>query len=248
MPVAQIQTFVTDYLKCVNNNGCVISVVTPDLSWWVWICCLQLQPPWWWRFFQTRSTCPRMVLSLSGVRCPAVLHTISTGPERMGDPSPAVPRDADRVPHVLHYIKCSDLITSVHRCLISCCSSVCAGAELYFPNVQPSDAGVYVCTCRDQRSTNRSRAEIVVTSVYGLTALSENTSSSLFCCIVDLKMLTKPWFMWTVCLFNAGSGFIPGVYARQQTRDSSFYSDCILIPFTQGSHYYWWMSHLGGSA
>uniref|UniRef100_A0A3P8UCW4 Heparan sulfate proteoglycan 2 n=1 Tax=Amphiprion percula TaxID=161767 RepID=A0A3P8UCW4_AMPPE len=38
------------------------------------------------------------------------------------------------------------------------------GAELYFPNVQPSDAGVYVCTCRDQRSTNRSRAEIVVTS------------------------------------------------------------------------------------
>ncbi|XP_069382460.1 basement membrane-specific heparan sulfate proteoglycan core protein isoform X25 [Paralichthys olivaceus] len=39
------------------------------------------------------------------------------------------------------------------------------GAELYFPNVQPSDAGIYVCTCRDQRSTNRSRAEIVVTSV-----------------------------------------------------------------------------------
>ncbi|XP_074498541.1 basement membrane-specific heparan sulfate proteoglycan core protein isoform X4 [Sebastes fasciatus] len=39
------------------------------------------------------------------------------------------------------------------------------GAELYFPSVQPSDAGVYVCTCRDQRSTNRSRAEIVVTSV-----------------------------------------------------------------------------------
>ncbi|XP_029995006.1 basement membrane-specific heparan sulfate proteoglycan core protein isoform X4 [Sphaeramia orbicularis] len=39
------------------------------------------------------------------------------------------------------------------------------GAELYFPKVQPSDAGVYVCTCRDQRSTNRSRAEIVVTSV-----------------------------------------------------------------------------------
>ncbi|XP_056280235.1 basement membrane-specific heparan sulfate proteoglycan core protein isoform X13 [Pseudoliparis swirei] len=39
------------------------------------------------------------------------------------------------------------------------------GAELYFPNVQPRDAGVYICTCRDQRSTNRSRAEIVVTSV-----------------------------------------------------------------------------------
>ncbi|XP_078144123.1 basement membrane-specific heparan sulfate proteoglycan core protein [Centroberyx gerrardi] len=39
------------------------------------------------------------------------------------------------------------------------------GEELYFPSVQPSDAGVYVCTCRDQRSTNRSRAEIVVTTV-----------------------------------------------------------------------------------
>ncbi|CAN9515659.1 unnamed protein product [Ophioblennius macclurei] len=38
------------------------------------------------------------------------------------------------------------------------------GAELYFPSVQPSDAGVYICTCRDQRSTNRSRAEIVVTT------------------------------------------------------------------------------------
>uniref|UniRef100_A0A672H4F7 Heparan sulfate proteoglycan 2 n=1 Tax=Salarias fasciatus TaxID=181472 RepID=A0A672H4F7_SALFA len=38
------------------------------------------------------------------------------------------------------------------------------GAELFFPSVQPSDAGVYICTCRDQRSTNRSRAEIVVTT------------------------------------------------------------------------------------
>ncbi|XP_041859531.1 basement membrane-specific heparan sulfate proteoglycan core protein isoform X3 [Melanotaenia boesemani] len=36
------------------------------------------------------------------------------------------------------------------------------GAELHFPSVQPSDAGVYICTCRDQRSTNRSHAEIVV--------------------------------------------------------------------------------------
>ncbi|XP_049611156.2 basement membrane-specific heparan sulfate proteoglycan core protein isoform X2 [Syngnathus scovelli] len=39
------------------------------------------------------------------------------------------------------------------------------GAELYFSNVQPSDAGVYICTCRDQRITNRSRAEIIVTGV-----------------------------------------------------------------------------------
>ncbi|XP_026010202.1 basement membrane-specific heparan sulfate proteoglycan core protein isoform X4 [Astatotilapia calliptera] len=39
------------------------------------------------------------------------------------------------------------------------------GAELYFTSVQPKDAGVYICTCQDQRSTNRSHAEIVVTSV-----------------------------------------------------------------------------------
>ncbi|XP_072305364.1 basement membrane-specific heparan sulfate proteoglycan core protein isoform X2 [Eucyclogobius newberryi] len=38
------------------------------------------------------------------------------------------------------------------------------GAELYFPSVSPSDAGVYVCTCRDQSSSNRSHAEIIVTS------------------------------------------------------------------------------------
>nr|XP_055043669.1 basement membrane-specific heparan sulfate proteoglycan core protein isoform X17 [Misgurnus anguillicaudatus] len=36
------------------------------------------------------------------------------------------------------------------------------GQELHFPSVRPSDAGVYICTCRDQRSTNRSKAEIVV--------------------------------------------------------------------------------------
>uniref|UniRef100_A0A673N5J0 Cell adhesion molecule-related/down-regulated by oncogenes n=1 Tax=Sinocyclocheilus rhinocerous TaxID=307959 RepID=A0A673N5J0_9TELE len=38
------------------------------------------------------------------------------------------------------------------------------GTELHFPSVQPSDAGIYICTCRDQRSSNRSKAEIVVTS------------------------------------------------------------------------------------
>ncbi|XP_031421929.1 basement membrane-specific heparan sulfate proteoglycan core protein isoform X6 [Clupea harengus] len=38
------------------------------------------------------------------------------------------------------------------------------GEEMYFPSVQSSDAGVYICTCRDQRSTNHSRAEIIVTA------------------------------------------------------------------------------------
>uniref|UniRef100_A0A672LFC0 Heparan sulfate proteoglycan 2 n=1 Tax=Sinocyclocheilus grahami TaxID=75366 RepID=A0A672LFC0_SINGR len=39
------------------------------------------------------------------------------------------------------------------------------GTELHFPSVQPSDAGIYICTCRDQRSSNRSKAEIVVTTL-----------------------------------------------------------------------------------
>uniref|UniRef100_A0A673HYW4 Basement membrane-specific heparan sulfate proteoglycan core protein-like n=1 Tax=Sinocyclocheilus rhinocerous TaxID=307959 RepID=A0A673HYW4_9TELE len=39
------------------------------------------------------------------------------------------------------------------------------GEELHYPSVQPSDAGVYICTCRDQRSSNRSKAEIVVTTL-----------------------------------------------------------------------------------
>ncbi|KAM4737871.1 basement membrane-specific heparan sulfate proteoglycan core protein isoform 2-T2 [Anableps anableps] len=37
------------------------------------------------------------------------------------------------------------------------------GAELYFSSVQPSDAGIYICTCQDQRGSNRSHAEIIVT-------------------------------------------------------------------------------------
>ncbi|KTF85092.1 hypothetical protein cypCar_00012330, partial [Cyprinus carpio] len=39
------------------------------------------------------------------------------------------------------------------------------GEELHFPSVRPSDAGIYICTCRDQRSSNRSKAEIVVTKL-----------------------------------------------------------------------------------
>ncbi|XP_061114862.1 basement membrane-specific heparan sulfate proteoglycan core protein-like isoform X3 [Conger conger] len=39
------------------------------------------------------------------------------------------------------------------------------GEELYFPSIEASDAGVYICTCRDVRSSNTSRAEIVVTTV-----------------------------------------------------------------------------------
>ncbi|KAG7248542.1 hypothetical protein CRUP_003108, partial [Coryphaenoides rupestris] len=38
-----------------------------------------------------------------------------------------------------------------------------SGEELHFNSVQLRDAGVYVCTCTDQRSSNLSRAEIVVT-------------------------------------------------------------------------------------
>uniref|UniRef100_G3SPQ7 Basement membrane-specific heparan sulfate proteoglycan core protein n=1 Tax=Loxodonta africana TaxID=9785 RepID=G3SPQ7_LOXAF len=37
------------------------------------------------------------------------------------------------------------------------------GSELHFPSVQPSDAGVYICTCRNHYHANTSRAELLVT-------------------------------------------------------------------------------------
>lgn len=37
------------------------------------------------------------------------------------------------------------------------------GSELYFPSVQPSDAGVYICTCRNLHHTSNSKAELLVT-------------------------------------------------------------------------------------
>ncbi|XP_055978752.1 basement membrane-specific heparan sulfate proteoglycan core protein [Sorex fumeus] len=37
------------------------------------------------------------------------------------------------------------------------------GAELHFPSIQLSDAGVYLCTCRNLHQTNTSRAELLVT-------------------------------------------------------------------------------------
>ncbi|XP_060115564.1 basement membrane-specific heparan sulfate proteoglycan core protein [Heteronotia binoei] len=37
------------------------------------------------------------------------------------------------------------------------------GEELYFPSIQPSEAGVYICTCRNPQYSNVSRAEVIVT-------------------------------------------------------------------------------------
>ncbi|XP_072773404.1 basement membrane-specific heparan sulfate proteoglycan core protein isoform X5 [Taeniopygia guttata] len=37
------------------------------------------------------------------------------------------------------------------------------GEELHFPSIQPSEAGVYVCSCRNLRHSNASRAEVIVT-------------------------------------------------------------------------------------
>ncbi|XP_069096158.1 basement membrane-specific heparan sulfate proteoglycan core protein isoform X2 [Pleurodeles waltl] len=36
------------------------------------------------------------------------------------------------------------------------------GEELHFRSIQPSDAGVYICTCRNLQSANTSRAELIV--------------------------------------------------------------------------------------
>ncbi|KAI4587988.1 hypothetical protein MJG53_002396 [Ovis ammon polii x Ovis aries] len=41
------------------------------------------------------------------------------------------------------------------------------GSELHFPSVQPSDAGVYICTCRNLHHANTSRAELLVTEAPG---------------------------------------------------------------------------------
>ncbi|XP_053136681.1 basement membrane-specific heparan sulfate proteoglycan core protein isoform X4 [Hemicordylus capensis] len=35
--------------------------------------------------------------------------------------------------------------------------------ELHFPRIQPSEAGVYICTCRNPQYSNSSRAEVIVT-------------------------------------------------------------------------------------
>ncbi|KAM7098229.1 basement membrane-specific heparan sulfate proteoglycan core protein isoform 13-T13 [Molossus nigricans] len=37
------------------------------------------------------------------------------------------------------------------------------GSELHFPSVQPSDAGIYICTCRNLHHANTSWAELLVT-------------------------------------------------------------------------------------
>ncbi|KAJ6656843.1 hypothetical protein lerEdw1_003174 [Lerista edwardsae] len=37
------------------------------------------------------------------------------------------------------------------------------GVELHFPSIQPSEAGVYLCTCRNLQHSNTSRAEVLVT-------------------------------------------------------------------------------------
>lgn len=134
----------------------------------------QLRLPWWWGF--TRRGCWRLRAEPSpcGVRCREILRTISTGPEKTAGPSPAAPTDASKVRCSAVISPSCDHVTPVvhwhqalqHMCDFSCLC--CPGAELYFPKVQPSDAGVYVCTCRDQRSSNRSRAEIVVTSEFQL--------------------------------------------------------------------------------
>ncbi|XP_061298165.1 basement membrane-specific heparan sulfate proteoglycan core protein isoform X4 [Pezoporus flaviventris] len=41
------------------------------------------------------------------------------------------------------------------------------GEELHFASIQPSEAGVYICSCRNLRHSNASRAEVIVTETPG---------------------------------------------------------------------------------
>ncbi|KAK7884904.1 hypothetical protein WMY93_028027 [Mugilogobius chulae] len=76
------------------------------------------------------------------------------------------------------------------------------GAELYFASVSPSDAGVYICTCRDQRSTNRSHAEIIVTRAKQQTVRVGATIS--FICTAKSKSPAYT-LVWT----RQGNGKLP---------------------------------------
>lgn len=65
------------------------------------------------------------------------------------------------LPSLAHFVSCKNKV-HVMKTLTIPYLFLCTGAELYFSSVQPIDAGIYICTCQDQRGSNRSHAEIIV--------------------------------------------------------------------------------------
>uniref|UniRef100_A0A4W5NTC5 Heparan sulfate proteoglycan 2 n=1 Tax=Hucho hucho TaxID=62062 RepID=A0A4W5NTC5_9TELE len=97
------------------------------------------------------------------IKCPAASLVVKVYPERVlvaqGSPVTLRCQVTGPPPHYYYWSR------EDGRPVTNSADRQRQGEELHIPSVQPSDTGVYVCTCRDQRNTNRSRAEIVVTTV-----------------------------------------------------------------------------------
>uniref|UniRef100_A0AAR2M2N8 Heparan sulfate proteoglycan 2 n=1 Tax=Pygocentrus nattereri TaxID=42514 RepID=A0AAR2M2N8_PYGNA len=81
------------------------------------------------------------------------------------------------------------------------------GEELHFPSVQPSDAGVYTCTCRDRQHTNRSHAEIVCEyqTIPILVVLKDKGSLSILLTYLNFAQSPAYTLVWT----RQGNGKLP---------------------------------------
>lgn len=92
-------------------------------------------------------------------------HTTSTGPVKMDGPCPVVLNSDIKVhTHLLPLSHELALFLSYWGLVeLDLDKSLpTPGSELHFPSVQPSDAGVYICTCRNLIHTSNSRAELLV--------------------------------------------------------------------------------------
>lgn len=100
--------------------------------------------------------CRRAAPSPCAATPPGTPRSTTTGCERTGGPYPRVLRAADKVLGGSR----GDIGVSQG---VGCHLHHSPGEELHFPSIQPSEAGVYVCSCRNLRHSNASRAEVIVT-------------------------------------------------------------------------------------